>query len=486
VKHKLLGILAATVPLFFLAACGEDSKKEDVRITVSGTPASIHIGQSTSFTVTVIGSTNTGFDLAPAAGAGCAITNNTVLCVPTATGLYTLTVTAKADTKKTANATLNVAEEIKVEISQDTATVKTGQPVTFTVTTQNTGFDLSVSPETGAGCVRTDNTVVCTPTAANNYTLTITATVDSTVKTATFTAVDPTPEDLEDMVFVAAGTFTMGCATTGDGVVWTTNECQRDSRRPHEVTLTQDFYMGKYEVTQAQWKEVMGEDNNPSDDKTSDSLPVTNIGYNDVQAFIAKLNEQNSLSGWKWDLPTEAQWEYAARGGNAPKNCAGGCLFSGSSTIGEVAWYGTSSGNSEGKLHPVGRLQPNELGLYDMSGNVSEMIKDFWGTYSTGAQTDPTGADSHPSDWHIQRGGNFNSVDISVTVFIRGGLPITGNESNYFGFRLALIPDSDYIPDAAVTATAEPTFFESASGTVSGVWDSAISGIKSLWNSITK
>jgi formylglycine-generating enzyme required for sulfatase activity len=406
VKHRLLGILAATVPLLFLAACGEDSKKEDVHITVSGTPASIYVGQSTSFTVTVTGSTNTGFDLAPVAGAGCAITNNTVLCVPTATGLYTLTVTAKADAKQTANATLTVAEEIKVEISQDTATVKTGQSVTFTVTTQNTGFDLSVSPETGDGCVRTDNTVVCTPTAAAKYTLTVTATADLTItKTATFTAVDPTPEDFEDMALVAAGTFTMGCVVEGK---WTTSNCPRDLRRPHEVTLTQNFYMGKYAVTQARWKAVMGSENNPSEDKTSDDLPVTNINWADIQEFITKLNEQDAIPGWKWDLPTEAQWEYAARGGNVePKNCEGGCVYSGSDNMDEVAWYDY---NSDGKLHPVGRLQPNELGLYDMSGNVTEVIGDFFGAYSTEPQTDPSGPDSHALDWHVVRGGNWTTI----------------------------------------------------------------------------
>jgi formylglycine-generating enzyme required for sulfatase activity len=324
--------------------------------------------------------------------------------------------------------------------------------------------------------------VVCTPTAAAKYTLTVTATADRTItKTATFTAVDPTPEDFEDMALVAAGTFTMGC-DVGLGP-WTRRNCAEDSQPAHEVTLTQDFYIGKHEVTQAQWTAVMG--SNPSEDQTSDDLPVTNISYADVQEFIAKLNEQDAIPGWKWDLPMEAQWEYAAGGGNVePKNCEGGCAYSGSSNRDEVAWYEL---NSEGKLHPVGRLQPNELGLYDMNGNVSEMNKDFWGAYSYIAtpQTDPSGPDSHELGWHIQRGGNWRSGQNSVTTVVRGGMPLINNESGYFGFRLALVPDPD-APAAAVTAAAKPTFFESASGTVSSLWDSAVSGIKSLWNSITK
>jgi formylglycine-generating enzyme required for sulfatase activity len=453
----LLVFIAAMVPLLLLAACGEDSKKEDVHITVSGTPASIHIGQSTSFTVTVTGSTNTGFDLAPAAGAGCAITNNTVLCVPTATGLYTLTVTAKADTKQTAIATLTVTEEIKVEISQDTATVKTGQPVTFTVTTQNTGFDLSVSPETGDGCVRTDNTIVCTPTTAAKYTLTVTATADQAItKTATFTAVDPTPEDFEDMALVAAGTFIMGCDIGVGG--YTRSYCSSDARPRHEVTLTQDFYIGKHEVTQTQWTAVMG--SNPSEDQTSDDLPVTNISWNDMQEFIAKLNEQNAIPGWKWDLPTEAQWEYAARGGNVePKNCEEGCRFSGSDTFDDVAWYGgtTIGSNSEGKVHPVGLLQFNELGLYDMSGNVHEWVKDFWGgAYGTEPQTDPLGPDSDILDRHIVRGGGWSSGQTSVTVVVRG--PWKPDDlAGYVGFRLVLVPDPDApAADIASITSAAP------------------------------
>jgi formylglycine-generating enzyme required for sulfatase activity len=392
--------------------------------------------------------------------------------------LYTLTVTAKADTKQTANATLNVAEEIKVEISQDTATVKTGQPVTFTVTTQNTGFDLSVSPETGDGCVRTDNTVVCTPTAAAKYTLTVTATADLTItKTATFTAVDPTPEDFEDMALVAAGTFTMGCSV-GLGP-WTTRNCERASRPAHEVTLTQDFYIGKHEVTQTQWTAVMG--SNPSEDQTSDDLPVTNISWADVQEFIAKLNEQNAIPGWKWDLPTEAQWEYAAGGGNVePKNCEGGCAYSGSSNRDEVAWYEL---NSEGKLHPVGRLQPNELGLYDMSGNVSEMNKDFWSAYSATPQTDPSGPDSdiqYPElARHLIRGGTWQNDQNTVTTTVRGGIPTLNFVSNYYGFRLALVP----APDAPAADIASIT---SAAPVTTGFFDGIISGIKSLWDGFGK
>ena len=127
---------------------------------------------------------------------------------------------------------------------------------------------------------------------------------------------------------------------------------------------TGSFYICKYEVTQALWKEVMG--NNPSE-MQGDDLPVEQVSWNDCQAFIAKLNE---LTGKHYRLPTEAEWEYACKGGKYTK----GFKYSGSNNIDDVAWYDE---NSEGKTHPIGQKQPNELGLYDMSGNVWEWCQDM-------------------------------------------------------------------------------------------------------------
>ncbi len=221
-----------------------------------------------------------------------------------------------------------------------------------------------------------------------------------------------------EMIAVKGGTFTMG-ATAEQG-----SDADDDEKPTHSVTLS-DYYIGKFEVTQELWQAVMG--NNPSYYK-GNNLPVEQVRWNDVQEFIRKLNQK---TGANFRLPTEAEWEYAARGGNKSR----GYKYSGGSNINDVAWY-TSTTNDSG-TKPVGTKSPNELGVYDMSGNVWEWCQDWYGNYSSGSQTNPTG----PSSGLIRvvRGGSWGSDARSCWVSNRSiDNPVSRNF--YCGFRLVLVP----------------------------------------------
>ena len=191
------------------------------------------------------------------------------------------------------------------------------------------------------------------------------------------------------MVAVEGGTFTMGATSEQGSDAW-------DSEKPaHSVTLS-NYYIGQTEVTQALWKAVMG--NNPSYYK-GDDLPVENVSWNDCQEFIRELNQ---LTGKRFRLPTEAEWEYAARGGNKSQ----GYKYAGSNDYFEVAVTWEDWGNNAADwYHPVGTKIANELGLYDMSGNVEEWCQDWHGSYSSGSQTNPTGPTSGSS--RVTRGGTW-------------------------------------------------------------------------------
>ena len=218
-----------------------------------------------------------------------------------------------------------------------------------------------------------------------------------------------------EMVKVEAGSFDMGA----------TPEMKKpyDWEKPvHRVTLTNNYYIGKYEVTQALWKIVMG--SNPSNFK-GDNLPVENVSWNNCQKFISKLNK---LTGKSFRLPTEAEWEFAARGGNKSR----GYLYSGSNAIGDVAWY---EGNSSFMTHAVGTKQPNELGIYDMTGNVWEWCQDWYDSYSSSPQTNPTGAVS--GSYRVDRGGSWNCLARSCRASCRDRCT-PDYRNNSCGLRLVL------------------------------------------------
>lgn len=237
---------------------------------------------------------------------------------------------------------------------------------------------------------------------------------------------EETPKNQDELVFnvngvqftmkrVEGGTFTMG-ATAEQG-----SDAESDEKPAHQVTLD-SYYIGVTEVTQALWEAVMG--SNPS--KFKDNLPVEEVSWDDCQQFIQKLNQ---LTGQTFSLPTEAQWEFAARGGNMSK----GYKYSGSNNLNSVAWY---IDNSSSKTHPVAQKQPNELGLYDMSGNVWEWCQDRYGDYSSSSQRNPMGPSS--GSIRVFRGGGWYFIAKRCRVSSRYRYYSDYRESG-LGLRLALV-----------------------------------------------
>ena len=211
---------------------------------------------------------------------------------------------------------------------------------------------------------------------------------------------------IEGMVRISGGTFMMGSDSS---------EAKSGERPMHQVTVA-SFYMGKYEVTQGQWKSVMG--GNPSHFK-GDDLPVEMVSWNDVQGFIQKLNQ---MTGLRYRLPTEAEWEYACRAGTTGDRYG---------ELSSIAWADRPLGQG---TYPVGGKQPNALGLYDMLGNVWEWCQDWYGAYSAGAQNNPTGAASGSS--RVNRGGSWlGDAGSARASFRSGGGP--SDRYNHLGFRLA-------------------------------------------------
>ena len=241
-------------------------------------------------------------------------------------------------------------------------------------------------------------------------------------KTEIPTIIIPKNFDFEpEMVFVKGGTFNREFKFEESAMFGLTKATIIGTQK---VTLS-DFSIGKYPVTQAEWKTIMG--NNPSHFKGDDNCPVENVSWDDCQEFIKKLSNKTNK---KYRLPTEAEWEFAARGGNQSK----GYEYSGSKTIDEVAWY---SVNSEGKTHPVGTKKANELGIHDMSGNVWEWCSDWYGDYSTKDVIDPTGAEKGAN--RVNRGGSWCGGARFCRLANRDYDTPT-SRYDYLGFRVLLSP----------------------------------------------
>ena len=316
-----------------------------------------------------------------------------------------------------------------ITLDKTSVSLKPGSTAQLTATVSpDNANDKSVKWSSSNTAVATvDNTGKVTAVKRGTATITVQSVSNSNVKaTCTVTVIEETRTFTVGgvtfkMKLVEAGTFQMG-STTGDS----------DEKPVHSVTISKDYYMGETEVTQALWKAVTGYSPTSSGSAWSstyglgDNYPAYYISYADVQSFITKLN---SLTGEKFRMPTEAEWEYAARGGKKSK----GYTYSGSNTAGDVAWYTSNSS----KTHIVKTKAANELGIYDMSGNVYEWCSDWYSSsyYTSSAQTDPTGPATGSN--RVGRGGNwYNSATYCRCADRVNFTP--SSRGNLVGFRLAL------------------------------------------------
>lgn len=227
--------------------------------------------------------------------------------------------------------------------------------------------------------------------------------------------------DSFEMVDVEGGSFFIGAQKDNSAYQNYDNDAYQIEAPVHQVTIS-NYCIGMYEVTQAQWMAAMG--NNPSIHQ-GENLPVENVSWEQVQEFIALLNQ---ASGLTYRLPTEAEWEFAARGGvKSEEN-----KYSGYSVLGACGWYYS---NSESSIHEVGTKYPNELGIYDMSGNVREWCNDWFGTYSSSSVTNPQG----PSygNMKINRGGSWTTPATNCRNSSRH-MDIPTEKAHDLGFRLVL------------------------------------------------
>jgi len=297
-------------------------------------------------------------------------------------------------------------EPVQGVIIDGTLLIDVGETVTLTPTfVPSNATNKNVNWESNDPNVATVDNGKVTGKAAGRATIKVIT--EDGGKTATCLVTVILPIEPEDMIWVEGGPFMMGCND---------DECDNIELPRHEVTLS-GFYISRYVVTQKEWIAAMGNISYPF---IGDDLPASGT-WNDIQIYISRLN---AFTGKNYRLPTEAEWEYAARGGNKSQ----GYKYSGSNNIGEVAWYFI---NAYDRLQPVGQKNPNELGIYDMSGNMCEWCSDYLGNYTDASQMNPTGPVT--GTLRIFRGGCWNDPAFNSRVSRRGyGFP----DVYAFSFRL--------------------------------------------------
>jgi formylglycine-generating enzyme required for sulfatase activity len=230
------------------------------------------------------------------------------------------------------------------------------------------------------------------------------------------------------LVLITKGTFMMGSPESEEG--------RKENETQHKVTISKDYYLGVYEVTQAQYEKVMGK--NPSYfqgaivGNENANLPVENVSWDDTVEFCKKLSDlpEEKKAGRLYRLPTEAEWEYACRAGSKAAYSFG----ANSKTLGDYAWFGESSGS---QTHPVGEKKANAWGLYDMHGNVWEWCSDWYGVYPKGAVSDPVGPPEGSP--RVFRGGGWDNWAEHCRSANRSGI-VPSHRNDLCGFRVALSP----------------------------------------------
>ena len=325
---------------------------------------------------------------------------------------------------------------VKISNKEVTLNVGESRQLTATVKPDNATEKTVYWKSDNTGCVTVDENgriTAIAPTVSTGVRVTVSTMEGGYEDDCRVIVLQSGSSSLIEMVSVQGGTFEMGQEGVATPV--------------HQVTLS-SFNIGKYPVTQGQWEAVMG--SNPSYFKQGDNYPVETVSWNDIvgtsgaytelngikyyaNGFIYKLN---AITGKSYRLPTEAEWEYAARGGNQSQ----GYEYSGSNTIGDVAWYwdnipSQSSGNSGYGTQTVGGKAPNELGIYDMSGNVWEWCGDWYASYSSGAQNNPTGPAE--GSGRVLRGGDWSSSAFGCRVAYRAYMS-PGSRGYGGGFRVVL------------------------------------------------
>lgn len=330
-------------------------------------------------------------------------------------GTASITVTARSQFGATRTATVSVSSTLAVPgvfLSEDKTDVGVGRSVNLAVrVTGGPDFPKIVTwSSTNTAVVTVGFTGRVSAEAPGTATVHVRSTADPAIRDSVVIQATATPYALADFALIPAGTFRMGTAIVAD-------------QPEHLVTLTRPFLIQRTEVTQSQWQSVMG--NNPSyNQQCGGDCPIEQVSWNEVEIFISRLNAASP--GITYRLPTEAEWEYAARAGSAgPWH----------GPIDSIAWMGR---NALGRTHPVGQKKPNAWGLFDVIGNVGEWIQDFYGPLSTEAVTDPTGAAS--GTFRVIRGNNYlTAIDLTRPHSNRGG-GLPNSSATYTGFRLARAP----------------------------------------------